>query len=310
MSVCIIALGTPLDAKPRPWLYFEVPVLLINALEVKDNPRSVLQHDGKLWIDSGGYQIMRKGITIDVYDVIKIYERVNADLYFSLDVPPTPQDPLELARKKFEKSYQNWLKLSKRIEVVPVLHVYKDAKLFLEYLEKYENVPALAIGGAVPYVLTTRGASRQFAFSLIAAARRRFKGKLHVFGLGSPAITPILRALGIDSTDTATWRLKAAYGKVLLPGGGERHVTKREVKFGKKKPKDGELEELYHFLRETGFPLADAFFERLNRFEYRALVNAWVVLRPERPPRPTEFRKLYNTLTNGLEKFIIKAERV
>ncbi|MFN3804949.1 MAG: tRNA-ribosyltransferase [Pyrobaculum sp.] len=295
-----IALGTPIKASPKPWLYFRVPALLINALEVRGDPRSMLQYDGELWLDSGGYQVMRRGIPVDVQYIVRIYQSVDADLYFSLDVPPTPQDPPELARKKLERSYENWLKLSKTMEVVPVLHVYKDRKLSLEYLERYENAPALAIGGAVPYVLTTRGTSRRHALTIIEAARRRFKGRLHVFGLGSPAVTPILRALGVDTTDAATWRLKAAYGKVILPGGGERHVTNREVRFGKAKPKDGELEELYRFLRETGFPLVDNFFGGLDKFEYRALVNAWVTLRSEMSPRPAAFRRLYEIYADRL----------
>ncbi|MFN3803474.1 MAG: tRNA-ribosyltransferase [Pyrobaculum sp.] len=297
----LITLGTPLNATPKPWLYFKVQALLINALEVKRDPRAVLQYEGELWLDSGGYQILKKGISIDVHDIIKIYEGVDAQLYFSLDVPPTPQDPPEVAKKKFEKTYRNWLKMSKRLEVVPILHVYKEATHFFKYLERYLDAPLLAIGGAVPYVLTTRGApknSRHYALSLIAEVRQLYGGRLHVLGLGSPAVTPILKAVGVDSTDTATWRLKAAYGKVLLPGGGERHVTKRDVKFGKAKPKDGELEELHHFLRETGFPLSDGFSERLASFEYRALVNAWVVQKSELPPRSPIFKKLYEAITS------------
>ncbi|MFN7105882.1 MAG: tRNA-ribosyltransferase [Pyrobaculum sp.] len=297
----LIALGTPLNATPKPWLYFQIPALLINALEVKKDPRAVLGYEGELWVDSGGYQIMKKSAAIEPEEVIKIYRKIDAQLYFSLDVPPTPQDPPEVAKKKFEKSYKNWLKMSKRLEVVPVLHIYRDAALFFKYLEKYLDTPALAIGGAVPYVLTTRGApknSRRHALSLVAQVRQLYRGRLHVFGLGSPAVTPILKAVGIDTTDTATWRLKAAYGKVLLPGGGERHVTTRKVAFGKAKPKDGELEELYHFLKTTDFPLLDGFFERLNNFEYRALVNAWVVLRSGQTPRSPIFKKLYEVIAS------------
>ncbi|MEM4557811.1 MAG: hypothetical protein QW251_03355 [Desulfurococcaceae archaeon] len=300
-----IALGTPLNAVPRPWQYFRVPAVMVNALEVKRDPRSALGFEGELWIDSGGYQILKKGLTVDADKIAEIYRRVDAQLYFSLDVPPSPSDPLEVAEKKFEKSYKNWERLRRALGdiVVPVLHVYREEGLFLKYLRKYSDAPALAIGGAVPYVLITRGVprgSRELALRLMSIARREFKGPIHVLGMGSPSVTPILHAMGIQSTDSATWRLKAAYGKVILPGGGERHVTSRAVSFGKAKPKDGELEELYRFLKETGFPALDGFYEKIRTsFEYRALVNAWVVVKSwTQTPKAPAFKKLYLSFQN------------
>ncbi|ACB39979.1 tRNA-ribosyltransferase [Pyrobaculum neutrophilum] len=295
-----VVLGSPLSAVPKPWHHFDVPGVMVNALDIRRDPRAALGYEGELWVDSGGYQILKRGLSIDVDKIAEIYRRVDAQLYLSLDVPPSPSDPPDAAEKKMRKSYQNWLKLRRAVgdAVVPVLHVYRDEALFERYLALYRDAPALAIGAAVPYVLITRGAprgSRQHALSLIKRAREEFRGALHVLGMGSPSVTPILAALGVDSTDSATWRLKAAYGKVLLPGGGERHVTDRPVNFGRAKPKDGELEELRRFLAQYGFPSLDGFHERIARsFEYRALVNAFVVIKSAAyPPRPPAFRRLY-----------------
>ena len=117
-------------------------------------------------------------------------------------------------------------------------------------------------------------------------------------------MTPILAAVGVDSTDSATRRLNAAYGKVLLPGGGERHVTDRRVNFGKAKPKDGELEELYNFLKARGFSHLKDFFERIRTsFEYRALVNAFIVIHSaQHAPRPPAFRRLYALVARAAAK--------
>ncbi|MEM1598997.1 MAG: tRNA-ribosyltransferase [Pyrobaculum sp.] len=298
----IVVLGTPLNASPKPWLYFPVPALMINALEVRKDPRAVLGYEGELWIDSGGFQILRKGIDVDMDKIIQKYRDVDAQAYLALDVPPSPADGPHDAEKKMEKTYRNWEKMRKALgdSVIPVLHVTPHPHLFFKYLEKYAEAPALAIGGAVPYVLVTRGVprgSRAYALRLIKEARERYRGRLHVLGLGSPSVTPLLEALGADSTDTATWRVKAAYGKVILPGGGERHVTQRTVNFGKAKPKDGELEELYQYLKETGFPHLQDFHTRIQTsFEYRALVNAWVVLHPTRRPRPQAFSRIYQQI--------------
>ncbi|ABL89150.1 conserved hypothetical protein [Pyrobaculum islandicum DSM 4184] len=304
-----VVLGSPLSAVPKPWLYFDVPGVMINAIEIKRDPRRVLGYEGELWVDSGGYQILKRGLLLDVDKIAEIYRRVDAQLYLSLDIPPSPEDPPDLAEKKMRKSYQNWLKLRKSVgdAVVPVLHVYRDPALFEKYLSLYRDAPALAIGAAVPYVLITRGVprgSREYALRLIKRAREEYRGPLHVLGMGSPSVTPILALLGVDSTDSATWRLKAAYGKVLLPGGGERHVTDRVVNFGRAKPKDGELEELRRFLAENGFPALDGFYERIKTsFEYRALVNAFVVIKStSHPPRSTAFRKLYVKIAEEVSK--------
>ncbi|MEM4652313.1 MAG: tRNA-ribosyltransferase [Pyrobaculum sp.] len=304
-----VVLGSPVNAVPKPWLYFDVPAVMINALDVKKDPRAALGYEGELWVDSGGYQILKRGLSVDVDKIAEVFKRVDAQLYFSLDVPPSPGDPPEEAEKKFRKSYQNWLRLRRAVgdAVMPVLHVYRDPALFERYLALYRDAPALAIGAAVPYVLITRGVprgSRELALRLIQRAREEFRGPIHVMGMGSPAVTPILAAVGVDSTDSATWRLKAAYGKVLLPGGGERHVTDRRVNFGKAKPKDGELEELYNFLNARGFPHLEDFFERIRTsFEYRALVNAFVVIHSaQHAPRPPTFRKLHALVAQAASK--------
>ncbi|MCC6020700.1 MAG: tRNA-ribosyltransferase [Thermoproteaceae archaeon] len=296
----IVALGTPLAASPRPWLYFDVPAVMVNALEIKRDPRAVLGYEGELWMDSGGYQILKRGLSINVDRLVEIYRRVDAQLYFSLDVPPSPGDPPDAAERKMRKSYENWVRMRRALgdSVVPVLHVYRDQSLFERFLRLYGGAPSLAIGAAVPYVLTSRGAprgSRELAISFIRLAVEEFGGPVHVLGMGSPAVTPVLAALGVHSTDSATWRLKAAYGKVLLPCGGERHVTDRNVNFGRSKPRSGELEGLYEFLRAHGFPALDGFYERIRMsFEYRALVNAFVVMKSvDCTPRPAAFRKLY-----------------
>ena len=297
-----IVLGTPINAVPRPWLYFTVPAVMVNVLEARGDLRSRLGFEGELWLDSGGYQILRRGLAVEVGDVLEIYRGVDVEFYLSLDVPPSPADPPHVAEKKFRQTYRNWLKLEKALgdAVVPVVHIYRDPRLYFKYLELYLDAPVLAVGGAVPYVLITRGAprgSREYAMWLIAETRRVYRGRLHVLGLGSPSVTPILAKIGVDSTDSATWRLKAAYGKVVLPGGGERHVTNRVVNFGRAKATLEDLDTLYTFLKNTGFPALDDFYQRLSTsFEYRALVNAWVVLHSREPPRSPTFYKLYKNI--------------
>ena len=52
-------------------------------------------------------------------------------------------------------------------------------------------------------------------------------------GLGSSPLTLHLGYyLGIESTDSAGYRRKAAYGQIVLPGTGERYAGNNTAKFG------------------------------------------------------------------------------
>lgn len=328
-----IILGTPIRAVPKPWLDFlgvlKVPVM-VSAYELRkvkatgDSPlHTMLQHDGEIWVDSGGYQFLTKGVDIGVEYVAKVYSAFwDASRYLSLDYPPSPRDDEGLARAKFRRSVESYVKLSSMlrreyIDIVPVVHYYRDEDLVYETLKAVINhSPGLiAIGGLVPYVLVTRNVpknSRIRALRFVAKVTEELGDlgiRVHVLGLGSPAVTPILELIGVDSTDTSTWRVKAAYGKVVLPGGGERHVTGRSVNFGKRPIRNGELDELYSFLKRTGFPYLNKFPDALyTSFEYRALINAWVVLVSRDEPRSGVFKSIYSTFASGSVKSIVERQ--
>lgn len=310
-----ILLGTPPRAIPKPWITFagvvKVPVIVsaFELLKIKppgDSPlHTLLQHGDEVWVDSGGYQFLSRGIEISVDDVAKVYINFwDASKYLSLDYPPLPADDEYVASRKFRKSIEAYRRLSKLleregIEVMPVVHYYRDEELVGKVMNEVLNYNPreIAVGGLVPYILVTRNVprnSRWRALNFIIRVINEFRGRIHVLGLGSPSITPILEMLGVYSTDSSTWRVKAAYGKVILPGGGERHVTGRSINFGRRIIKPSELEELYVFLRDTGFPLINDYPSKLyTSFEYRALVNAWVTLKSRSEPRGRGFRSMY-----------------
>lgn len=314
-----IVLGTPvIGARPRPWIELNLPIpILVNSFNlIKRRPspgdaplHSLMQHEGEVWLDSGGYQFLKRGIEIGVDDIVDIYSRYwDAQAYLSLDYPPSPLDSREEAWLKMRRSLANYVELSKRLpgfNIVPVIHFYRDVNLSMDMLKMaLDHGPSMiAIGALVPYILMTHNVpknSRRMALEFIMRVKENHP-KVHVLGLGSPIITPILRALELHSTDTATWRLKAVYGKVMMPGGGERHVTGRDIKFGKKEATLNDINELYGFLKSTGFPMLDDFWAKLDNFEYRALINAWVVLMSNKPPSHGVFSIMYRELMETLQ---------
>ncbi|GGI68626.1 tRNA-ribosyltransferase [Vulcanisaeta souniana JCM 11219] len=288
-------------------------ILRSGIYEEDHSIKNSLQYDGEVWMDSGGFQFLRYGKIPDIEELARIYDQVwDARYFLNLDYPPSPTDSEHDLETKLRRSLDNYEHLIKKFDnVLPVLHYHWKTDIIMRYLLKYLNFnpKCIAIGGLVPYVLISRGApknSRRTALGFLLKIKRETDLCIHVLGLGSPVINPILSMINIDSTDTSTWRVKAAYGKVVMPGGGERHVSGRAINFGGKKATSDDLARLYEFLRSTGFPVLDRFDDIKLSFEYRALVNAWVVLNSFEKPGSGVFRNIYDEVTNELAKEVLE----
>ncbi|BCU71484.1 hypothetical protein [Stygiolobus caldivivus] len=235
--------------------------------------------DNETWVDSGGYQIMRKGIKIDVNDVIKRYKNVGGDYFISLDIPTPVCSP------PAKETFEYYLKLYEaEIDVIPVIHAYP-----LDFIDKaldfYNSHPpkVIAYGGVVPPLLH-RGIGRTTIIAMYHYLRNKTKN-LHVMGAGSPFMRKVF--YNADSVDTSTYRVKGAMGMVLIPGKGEKYVGKRKIKWHVRSAKSDELEELFKFLETTNFP----FEVNLDNWINRTLINAWVVLKSDYTRRRPEIIK-------------------
>ena len=324
-----IVIGDILLSNVRPWKFFPTLVtsVIVNSYELitkkgllwrirkKGGLRAFLeiQSDKVLWIDSGGYQIMQRGLNISVEKILSVYRIIDADIFVSLDHPTLPGDNSFEREKKIKKSLKNFEYLTNKLpdkKIIPVVHFSPTLddydRLLKIYLDTY-GCDTIAFGGFVPPLLSVRGTKKARLKAILAlryVALMAGEENIHVMGVGATTTISILNALRIKSADSAAWRIKAAYGKIMLPWGGERHVTNRDVSFGKKKLTHEELRELADFIRLTGnFPfdsvckdLEKFLLENIfQKFEGRALFNAWVVLSlaKKTPPKSGSFRSLY-----------------
>jgi tRNA-guanine family transglycosylase len=284
----LIALGTPLKGRPRPWECFKVPAIMANAYEIIKNEKlrqeikakgglhKFLRYNGIIFLDSGGFQAMAHGIDIELNSLIEVYNLAKADYYFSLDYPSSSA---RNSKKKIVRTISNYRELRKTVEqVIPIVHP-KIQRAIQEY-EVYEtyNPPYIAIGGLVPLMMTSKGiySGRKMAINLIAEIKKRHNSYLHVMGLGAPTVTPILKILKCTSTDSATWRIKAAHGKIMIPNRGERYISKKKARFGIVSINEEDI----RAIEKTKCPILKEYgWDNLERsFEVRALLNAWITL--------------------------------
>lgn len=296
-----LILGTPVPANPRPWELIRVPGVMVSAYTLLSNERLRLLARGRglrrllgigddmtLWIDSGGYQFMKRGIAASTGlerladKLVSLYRSIEADYYISLDIPPGPREPIPLRAYKIAKNVELYNRMRSlmgelRDKLVPVFHL-SWGNLLRVQMNAYSVAEAAAVGGLVPLIMQLDGKhSRRRAVAFLALMRKRWGSWLHTLGLASPAMIPILRVLRMDSGDTQSWRHKAAYGKVVMPGRGERHISDRPVRFGPSKPRDEEHEILYKLMEEARRELGLTPEQIRSDFIARALFNALIL---------------------------------
>ena len=295
-----LVLGTPIDAVPRPWHKVRFPGIMVNAYDILTSRRSLgelrgrglrrllgIDDDVELWIDSGGYQFLKRGIRIRVDKIARLYREIDADYYVSLDYPPGPRDPETTRMLKIAKSVESFLRLRSSLRdvveegrLVPVFHMATGEGLRLQLCEYTPHASVAAAGGLIPHIMQRSGkGSRKKAVLFLLILRKLWRGRLHALGLASAAMIPLLKAIGVDSGDTQTWRIKAAYGKVSIPGLGERHVSGQRVRFGPAVLRSEEEKKLYMGYIEEARKVLGVDAESLREsFEARALFNAWTLL--------------------------------
>ncbi|MEM5781859.1 MAG: tRNA-guanine transglycosylase [Candidatus Aenigmatarchaeota archaeon] len=280
---------------PRPWQFFKIDGLMLNAYEIlKNEPlnnkvrekgvHEYFNFEGLIAIDSGGFLFMKKGV-LDVSPemVLKLYEESKPNFGVTLDYPLSPGLSYKVMKQRRLMTLENirhmlQLKQSDNPELIPVIHGYSSnsIKWYLRQLEHIGTFNIYGIGSLVPSVFNTKDAGGIYnVVKIVRLIRKSLPNKIiHVFGVGSTLTMHIMFLAGADSIDSSSWRTKAAFGAIQLPGIGDRYITpnKRHQKYTQLKNHEIKI------LEECECPACKkSSFEELKKsFTLRALHNAWV----------------------------------
>jgi len=237
-------LGCLVKSKPHPWEYFDVNTIMVNAYEIIERKLAIssihefLNTDGLIMMDSGGFQLMRRKIHITPNEILEIYKQAEPDIGVVLDYPLNPLD-LDSRMKRWKKTLKNtrfMLDNSHDIILMPVVHGYtlEEIKRACDEIKDITDPKIIGIGSLVPIIryMKTSNLSKlngmntiKFMIDAISIIREEFPDAvLHVFGVGSVATMHLMFSLGVDSVDSMSWRMKAAYGAIQLPGIGDRFI--------------------------------------------------------------------------------------
>ena len=263
---------------------------------------------GKLFLDNGAYTANMQGLTLDVDRVIFVQETLDPTQTIPLDYPFKAGMSASQMMKLWEKTANNilyWQSSTTLTGLVPPLHAWDKDSLIknLLWLRKHADAEYLALGSVVNSNFSNfRGffGDRQPTRELIdmislslESIREHTDFKVHLMGFGSsPLMLHIGYYLGIDSTDSSGYRRKAAYGKIILPGTGERYVGNTSAKFGRLSLSPEELE----VLRSCECPVCKLNQDLLwSDWKARAIHNEYVIKQ--------ERRKAQALLELGLETY-------
>lgn len=288
-------LTQPLGGSPEPWLFFKIDGLMMNAYEIMQNNTANMEirevgihrytkFNGLIAMDSGGFLFMRKRI-IDVTpeSIMSFYEESKPNFGVVLDYPLLPGLSRKMIRFRLSKTLENTKRMlasrqTSNPELVPVIHGYnlRSINRYVKKLQKIGEFNIYGIGSLVPSVFNTKGAGGIYnVVKIISYVRTILPTKvLHVFGVGSTLTMHLMFYAGADSIDSSSWRTKAAFGAIQLPGIGDRYIT---GKANKKKYRNLSRDEK-KLLENCNCPACkENGLEGLKKsFELRALHNAWV----------------------------------
>jgi len=237
----------------------------INYYKQKE-PRTPYSYK-ELFLDSGAFTIARRGLNIDKEIIKRTQEKLDPDKAIPIDYPFLPGMSVREMEKRWKMTAANileWQETTKLQEVVPVIHAWSMRSLVenIEWVAKHADSELIAIGTLVTSHFTDyRGffGDRQLSIlnlyliiTAIQIIKHRAGLKVHLMGFGASPITlHMAYYMGADSVDTTGYRRKAIYGKIVLPGRGERYVGHGGARFGVKKLTDEDI----RLLASCGCPI-------------------------------------------------------
>ena len=257
--------------------------------------RAKLGVRGPLMVDSGGFALVANPrARWMLRDVEKIIRAVEADIFVSLDFPPTTRDTSSERRTKIIRSVESFYALSSRIDnkiIMPVVHGRRISEIELSVkllAREGRNFAWIGLGGIVP-LLKSRRVSREISSMgpevFIARALRIIRqanprSRIHAFGAGGTRTFPALFAFGADSADSIGWRQAAGFGSIFLPLKSQRVVKwNSKGRAPRRQLDDADIAQLEVCVCPVCAPANSASMRILQLqkdFYNRSIHNAWV----------------------------------
>ncbi len=193
---------------------------------VKRGIHGIINYDGAIMTDSGGYQVLEYGkVDVGPKEMALFEQKIGTDFAIPLDRPTG----YGLPKKKAIEYVNQTLKVSKetldnsekngQIWLGPIQGgehfdlVKKSTKSLVEY-----GFQMLALGSPVEFMESYQ---YKLLANMIITAKKQMPHSipLHLFGAGHPLTIPFAVALGCDTFDSASYMLYAKHDRYIMEDG-------------------------------------------------------------------------------------------
>ncbi|MBD3215027.1 MAG: hypothetical protein GF311_20615 [Candidatus Lokiarchaeota archaeon] len=282
-----------------------------NYLEV-ENP--VIKYPFEnLFLDNGAFSIFKNNfsgkkqkIEIDINNIIDIQETFKPKYTVPFDYPFQTDMTIKQMESNWSNSKDNiiyWQDCT-NLDLIPALHGWNknSLKKNLEFLQK-NDFNYIALGSTFILKDNFKGyfGDRQpnknvyEAFLYLSSLAQKYGMDLHIFGIGSSPLSYHIAAFcEIKSSDSSGYRRKAAYGKIILPGTGERYAGNGSASFGVNRNKGLDFNNIFSEnekkkLENCNCPECRKISKHSYRrwkhlcsdWKYRAIHNKWIMEQEE-----------------------------
>lgn len=218
---------------PTPWDLSQGVILsLYHILKypykeriLKEGIHAVLHTENPVYIDSGGFQYMKKGVELDPLDVLQHQEQMNSDIGITFDFPILPDMEETERKKRLNRSIlsANLMVKEKKtdMQLYGAIHGSNPQEITAYLSQLHTGFAGYGIGSLVP-----RKNQLHHLVNIIYNVREQTEKPLHCFGItGFPALFA-LSYLGIDTFDSWTYVVAAAFKESVHPEKLTRVKTK------------------------------------------------------------------------------------
>lgn len=237
---------TSAGLKAFPWKMTATEAVLVNAYDLIANPKTAgyrarlisesktvrehIQFNGPLMIDSGAYYFIRSGkVRIGPTRVLEIERKSGADIGVVLDHPFPPNATDKQARIKrtlnnTRTMFSAYDPTETSFELLPVVHghdtktIEKTVRSLRRIADRHNagNLSKVGIGSLAPLA---QNGSKELAVDILTDVRHLLPdAQLHCFSMGSALLMLLAFYCGVDTVDSQTWIISAAFKFIQMPG--------------------------------------------------------------------------------------------
>ena len=207
----------------------------------KKGIHNILNYDGTVMTDSGGYQVLEYGsIRVEPLEIAEFQKNIKSDIAIPLDKPTGYGLKYEKAKKYVEETLKN------AKDTLSLMSEYSTRPSTMEYHDMDQTLWLGPIQGGEHSDLVSYSANsldkmgfnifglgspvelmEAYEFSILAQMiyniKRSIPAKpIHLFGAGHPLTIPLVIALGCDMFDSASYMLYAKDNRYMHANGTVR----------------------------------------------------------------------------------------